>query len=60
MAFWLNRMPIELLKKICQLIEEPSLREQMGAAGYQKVVEQYTWEKLAEKTEQAYQKVLQG
>jgi glycosyltransferase involved in cell wall biosynthesis len=32
----------------------------MGAAGYQKVVEQYTWEKLAAKMEAAYRQVLQG
>jgi glycosyltransferase involved in cell wall biosynthesis len=50
----------QMAEKICQLIEDTSLREKMGAAGYQKVVEQYTWEKLAAKMEAAYRQVLQG
>lgn len=50
----------QIAEKICQLIEDTSLREKMGAAGHQKVLEQYTWDKLAEKTEKAYQQVLQG
>lgn len=49
-----------IAEKICQLIEDTSLREKMGAAGHQKVLKHYTWEKLAEKMERAYHKVLQG
>lgn len=50
----------QIAEKICQLLEDPLWRDQMGSAGRQKVLEQYTWEKLTEKIESAYQQVLQG
>ena len=59
-GFLVKQDPAEISEKILQLIEEPSLREKMGSSGYQKVVEQYTWEKIAGKMEAAYRQVLQG
>jgi glycosyltransferase involved in cell wall biosynthesis len=59
-GFVVEQDPGQLAERIIQLIENKSLREKMGAAGYNKVVEQYTWEKLAEKMEAAYHQVLQG
>lgn len=59
-GFLVEQDAAQIAEKICQLVENSSLREKMGAAGYQKVVEQYTWEKLAEKMEAAYRQVLQG
>ena len=52
--------PYRIAEKIIELMSQASLREKMGNAGRQKVLERYTWEKLALKTELAYRKVLQG
>lgn len=49
-----------IAEKIIHLMNNPSLRTQMGEAGRQKVLEKYTWEKLAEKMKFVYNKVLQG
>ena len=59
-GFLVQQDAAEIADRICQLIENTSLREKMGFAGYQKVLEHYTWEKLAQKIEGAYQQVLQG
>lgn len=50
----------EIAEKILYLMDNPSIRTQMGEAGYQKVQEKYTWEKLAEKMQGIYQTVLHG
>ncbi|WP_324633164.1 glycosyltransferase family 4 protein [Phormidium sp. CCY1219] len=48
----------QIAEKIIELMDNPSRRHEMGEAGYHKVLEKYTWEKLAEKMKFAYHKVL--
>lgn len=50
--------PHEIAESICQILLNPSQAEAMGLAGKQKVESRFTWQKIAELTEQAYQKVL--
>ncbi len=59
-GFLVQQDAAEIADQICQLLEDTLLREKMGAAGHQKVLENYTWEKLTKKMEAAYQQVLQG
>jgi glycosyltransferase involved in cell wall biosynthesis len=47
-----------IAERIIQLLEQPALRAQMGAAGRAKTQTHFTWERLVEKTEAAYQTVL--
>lgn len=41
--------PEALAKAICKLIENPSLRKEMGKRGYQRVINSYSWETTGEK-----------
>jgi glycosyltransferase involved in cell wall biosynthesis len=50
----------KIAEAICHLVRNPSLAESMGQAGHHKVKQHFTWERLAQKTEQAYQTVLSG
>lgn len=50
----------QIAEKIIELMNNPLRGQKMGEAGYQKVQEKYTWEKLAEKMQLAYHKVLHG
>ncbi len=52
--------PLALARTICALLAEPALQKRMGEAGRQKVRAKYTWERLAERTEQVYRHVLQA
>jgi len=51
--------PAELSGKIRALLEEPSRQKRMGEAGREKVKAMYTWERLAERTEQVYRHAIQ-
>ena len=59
-GFVVKQDPHIIAQKLIELMSQASLREKMGNAGRQKVLEHYTWEKLASKMEFAYRKVLQG
>lgn len=59
-GFLVQQNPSQIADKIIELLNNPSLCLEMGEAGYQKVLEHYTWEKLAEKTKSVYTQVLQG
>jgi glycosyltransferase involved in cell wall biosynthesis len=50
--------PNELAEAVCSLLSDPAKCEAMGKAGWQKVQEKYTWEKLAGKTLAVYQELL--
>jgi glycosyltransferase involved in cell wall biosynthesis len=50
----------EIADRIIDLISNPSRAKGMGEAGSQKVMRRFTWEKLAELTEQAYKQVKEG
>lgn len=47
----------EIAERICHLLLNRTLAQAIGTAGRQKVQSQYTWQRIAESTEQAYQKV---
>ena len=47
----------EIADAICALLERPQKAQQLGAAGYSKVQQQFTWPQLAHKMLQIYQQV---
>jgi glycosyltransferase involved in cell wall biosynthesis len=49
-----------IAERICFLLENPTVAHRLGQVGRTKTLEQYSWEKLAQKTEEIYTKVLQG
>jgi glycosyltransferase involved in cell wall biosynthesis len=50
--------PAAIADRIIELLLNPGLAEQMGAAGRQKAAAHYTWARVAARTEQAYQLAL--
>lgn len=48
----------QIAERLCELLKYPQLATSLGAAGHQKVKERFTWDKLAELTEQAYLKTI--
>ena len=52
--------PEEIAEKILYLLNNPTVADQLGKAGKQKVIEKYSWDKLAKKTEEIYTTVLTG
>lgn len=46
--------PEELAKKITFLLENESIAKEMGRRGKEKVLRSYTWEKIAQRTYEAY------
>jgi glycosyltransferase involved in cell wall biosynthesis len=59
-GYLVEQEPSKIAEAICHLLANPSLAESMGQAGHHKVKQRFTWERLAQKTEQAYQAVLSG
>jgi glycosyltransferase involved in cell wall biosynthesis len=58
---YLIPMPITaaaIAEKICYLLQNPTVTDELGKKGKQKTLHQYGWDKLAEKTEQVYRSVL--
>jgi glycosyltransferase involved in cell wall biosynthesis len=49
-----------IAESICYLLSNPGIGQSMGQAGYQKVKQRYTWEKIARKTELVYETTLSG
>ncbi|TWI70301.1 glycosyltransferase involved in cell wall biosynthesis [Desulfobotulus alkaliphilus] len=47
-----------LAKAICSLLDDPEKRKQLGAAGYNRVHEHFTWKNAAEKTVETYREVI--
>jgi len=50
--------PAAIADRIIELLLNPGMAEQMGAAGQQKAAAHYTWARVAARTEQAYQRAL--
>jgi len=46
--------PVKLGKAITKLIEDPALSARMGKAGRKRVLQQFTWDRIAEKTLKLY------
>jgi glycosyltransferase involved in cell wall biosynthesis len=59
-GYLVEQEPSQIAEAICHLLANPSLAESIGQAGHNKVKQRFTWERLAQKTEQAYQAVLSG
>ncbi len=57
-GYLVEQEPHQIAEKIIYLLLHPSHAEAMGAAGKQKVESRYTWQKIADRTQQAYQQVL--
>ena len=57
-GYVVSQHPASIAEKICYLLDRPALAAQMGARGRQKVLECYTWDKLARKTKEVYESVL--
>jgi glycosyltransferase involved in cell wall biosynthesis len=49
-----------IAEKICFLLANPAVAVQLGQAGRAKTLHQYNWDRLAQKTEEIYTKVLRG
>ncbi len=52
--------PSALAAAIVQLLDDPALRQTMGAMGRSRVEQQFNWEVIAGWTEQSYMKLLHG
>jgi glycosyltransferase involved in cell wall biosynthesis len=52
------RDPSALANAIVDLLDDPRRAEQLGQAGYNRVMEQFTWKNAAEKTVEAYRETL--
>jgi glycosyltransferase involved in cell wall biosynthesis len=59
-GYLIEQEPTAIAEAICHLLANPGLAQSMGQAGHQKVNKYYTWEKLAQKTEQVYEAALRG
>ena len=57
-GYLVEQEPHQIAERIIYLLLHPSQAQAMGAAGKQKVESRYTWQKIAARTEQAYQQVL--
>ena len=49
-----------IAERIAYLLQNPKVAEKLGQAGREKTLRQYSWDKLAQKTEEIYTTVLQG
>ena len=52
--------PAALAKAMIEILDRPEMTRKLGAAGYRRVQENFTWEKAAEKTVAAYREVIDG
>jgi alpha-maltose-1-phosphate synthase len=52
-----ERYSADLARRINQLMADPELRRRMGEAGRQRVVQHFSWRKIAEETKALYEEV---
>jgi glycosyltransferase involved in cell wall biosynthesis len=50
--------PVELTASLLRLLGDQPLRERMGAAGYEKTVANFTWDKVVDRVEALYRRAL--
>ncbi|MCP4150707.1 MAG: glycosyltransferase family 4 protein [bacterium] len=55
-GYLVEREPGDIAEKVSYLLENTEIAGKMGAAGKKKVEQNYTWQRLAEKTEKIYKK----
>lgn len=53
-GFLVRQDPEDIAKRILDLLKNPEMSKAMGEAGYKKVNEKFTWEKISKKLESAY------
>lgn len=59
-GYLVKQDPEQIAERICHLLLHPDKLQAMGAAGKQKVESKFTWQRLAELTEQVYLGVQAG
>jgi alpha-maltose-1-phosphate synthase len=57
-GYLISQTPNEIADAICQILSNTTQAQVMGESGKNKVKQNYTWDKLAEKTEAIYKKLL--
>ncbi|MBA2749943.1 MAG: glycosyltransferase family 4 protein [Tatlockia sp.] len=57
-GYLVEQEPNQIAERIIYLLRNSTKAQAMGEAGKQKVASRYTWQKIADRTEQAYQQVL--
>ncbi|MDJ0744594.1 MAG: glycosyltransferase family 4 protein [Xenococcaceae cyanobacterium MO_167.B27] len=57
-GYLVQQKPEEIAKAICELLLNQNQAKQMGLAGKKKVESKFSWQKLANKTEQIYESVI--
>ena len=57
-GYLVKQEPSQIAQRLVDLLSSKNLCQTMGHRGRQKVVEKYSWDVLAEKTEAAYQYAL--
>lgn len=55
-GYLVQQEPTQIAERISHILLHPDQAQIMGAAGRRKVEECYTWQRIAERTEQAYQR----
>lgn len=59
-GYLVDQDPPQIAARICDILLNPTQALALGTAGQRKVATQYTWQRIAERTESAYQRVLRG
>lgn len=59
-GFLVDQEPAQIADRICQLLQQPALAQQMGAAGSRKAQARYSWPILAQLTEDHYRALVGG
>jgi glycosyltransferase involved in cell wall biosynthesis len=59
-GYLVEQDPHQIASRICDLLGDPATAEEIGLAGRRKVESRYTWPKIAARTEQVYEQVLNG
>ncbi|MBI5712943.1 MAG: glycosyltransferase family 4 protein, partial [Chloroflexi bacterium] len=57
-GFLVPQRSSEIAERIIYLLDHPTEQKRLGENGKCKVEERYTWKRLAEQTEEIYQRVL--
>jgi glycosyltransferase involved in cell wall biosynthesis len=56
-GYLVDQEPEQIAERVCHLLLNPAQAEAMGQAGQHKVEAEYTWQRIAERTEEAYHRV---
>ncbi|MFQ6104039.1 MAG: glycosyltransferase family 4 protein [Candidatus Glassbacteria bacterium] len=59
-GYLVTPQPGEIANRICKLLDDRDLSMKMGEWGRRRVMEEYTWDKIAEKLEGVYERFLNG